>query len=237
MRRADRLFDIIQHLRTATGPVTAAALAAQFEVAIRTSYRDIATLQARRVPIEGEAGLGYVLRRGFDLPPLMFTTEEIEAIAVGARMLQRTGDAGLQGAADSVLSKLSVVLPAALRDSLAAPPVYVSTQGAPAPPVADLAAIRAAIREERKLHIAYADEKGQRTQRTVWPIAVAYGIETTLVSAWCELRNDFRHFRADRIASMSVLDQRLPISGRSLMARWLETLTPAKTQSKAQPNT
>jgi predicted DNA-binding transcriptional regulator YafY len=233
MRRADRLFDIIQYLRTAHGPVTAATLAAEFEVAVRTVYRDIAALQARRIPIEGEPGLGYVLRRGFDLPPLMFTTDEVEAIVVGARMLRRTGDSGLQEAAESVLSKLAVVVPEALRESLAAPPVYVSTQGAPAPPVADLAAIRGAIRAERKLHIAYADEKGRRTQRTVWPIAVAYGIETTLLSAWCELRNDFRHFRADRIAAMAVLDQRLPVSGRNLMARWLETLTPAA----EQPNT
>ena len=148
-------------------------------------------------------------------------------------MLQRTGDSGLQEAAESVLSKLAVVVPEALRESLAAPAVYVSTQGAPAPPVADLNAIRAAIRAERKLHIAYADEKGRRTHRTVWPIAVAYGIEATMLSAWCELRNDFRHFRADRIAAMAVLDQRLPVSGRSLMARWLETLRPAS----AQPNT
>jgi predicted DNA-binding transcriptional regulator YafY len=231
MRRADRLFDIIQYLRTASGPVTAAALAAEFEVAARTIYRDIAALQARRIPIEGEPGLGYVLRRGFDLPPLMFTTEEIEAIAVGTRMLRRTGDAGLQEAAESVLSKLAVVVPEALRASLAAPPVYVSPQGAPPPPVADLTAIRAAIRAERKLRIGYADEKGQRTERTVWPIAVAYGIEATLVSAWCELRNDFRHFRADRIASMAVLEERLPVSGRSLMARWLETQRPTAAHS------
>jgi predicted DNA-binding transcriptional regulator YafY len=231
MRRADRLFDIIQYLRTARGPVTAATLAAEFEVGVRTVYRDIATLQARRIPIEGEPGLGYVLRRGFDLPPLMFTTDEVEAIAVGARMLRRTGDSGLQDAAASVLSKLAVVVPETLRDSLAAPPVFVSTQGAPSPPVADLAAIRGAIRAERKLHIDYADEKGRRTQRTVWPIAIAYGIEATLVSAWCELRNDFRHFRADRISAMAVLEQRLPVSGRTLMARWLATLGPP------QPNT
>ncbi|MBV8534960.1 MAG: YafY family transcriptional regulator [Alphaproteobacteria bacterium] len=230
MRRAGRLFDIIQYLRTARGPVTAASIAEHFEVGVRTVYRDIAALQARRIPIEGEPGLGYVLRRGFDLPPLMFTTEEVEAIAVGARMLRRTGDAGLQEAAVSVLSKLAVVVPDALRDSLAAPPVYVSPQGAPEPPVADLAAIRAAIRAECKLHIDYADEKGHRTQRTVWPIAVAYGIETTLVSAWCELRSDFRHFRADRISAMAVLDQRLPVSGRTLMARWLETLAPPQPQ-------
>lgn len=226
MRRSDRLFDIIQRLRTATKPVTAAALAEEFEVAVRTIYRDIATLQARRVPIEGEAGIGYLLRRGFDLPPLMFTTEEIEAIAVGTRMLTRTGDPGLQQAAGSVLSKLAVVVPEALRNFLTAPPFWVSTHGAPVPPVADLAEIRTAIRQERKLRIAYADEHGRQTQRTVWPIAVAYGVETTLVSAWCELRSDFRHFRTDRISSLAVLEQTLPVSGRALMARWLATLGP-----------
>ncbi len=111
MRRADRLFDIIQTLRTAQAPVTAESLAKHLEVTVRTVYRDIATLQARRVPIEGAAGIGYVLRRGFDLPPLMFSTEEIEAIAVGMRMLRRTGDAGLQAAAETVLSKVTVACP------------------------------------------------------------------------------------------------------------------------------
>ena len=221
MRRADRLFDIIQILRTAAGPVTASAIAAKLEVTVRTVYRDIATLQARRVPIEGAAGLGYVLKRGFDLPPLMFTAEEIEAIAVGARLVGRTGDPGLREAAASVLSKVTAVLPEGLRDYLAAPPFFVSGHGAPVPPVADLSAIRAAIRDERKLAIAYADEKGNRTERTVWPIAVAYYVEATLLGAWCELRHDFRHFRMDRILSLAVLDERFPVSGRTLMGQWL----------------
>jgi len=112
MRRADRLFDIIQSLRTATHPVTAAALAERLEVTVRTIYRDIAALQGSRVPIEGAPGLGYVLRRGFDLPPLMFTAEEADAIAVGVRLLRRLRDAKLQRAAESVLAKLTVVVPA-----------------------------------------------------------------------------------------------------------------------------
>src|ERR1700758_2050275 len=123
MRRSDRLFDIIQRLRIARHPVTAAALAEDLEVTVRTVYRDIATLQARRVPIEGAAGIGYMMRRGFDLPPLMFTTEEIEAIAVGARLVARTGDPGLQDAAESVLSKVTVVLPEWLRGQLASAPI------------------------------------------------------------------------------------------------------------------
>lgn len=221
MRRADRLFDIIQILRTAGGPVTAAALAAELEVTPRTVYRDVATLQARQVPIEGAPGLGYVLKRGFDLPPLMFTAEETEAIAVGARLLRRTGDPGLRAAAESVLSKVMVALPEALRSYLAAPPFYVSDHGAPVPPAADLSMIRAAIREERKLRIAYADEHGNRTERTIWPIAVAYYVEATLLSAWCELRSDFRHFRTDRILSAATLEDSFPVCGRTLMTQWL----------------
>src|SRR5262245_11740703 len=135
------------------------------------------TLQARRVPIEGAAGVGYVLRHGFDLPPLMFTTEDIEAIAVAMRMLRRTGDVGLQAAAETVLSKVTVALPDALRAHLTEPPVFVSRHGAPTPLVADLAAIRAAIRGERKLRVAYGDEKGACTERTIWPFAIAYFAE------------------------------------------------------------
>src|SRR5437879_5553550 len=120
MRRADRLFDIIQNLRTALHPVTAAALAEKLEVTIRTIYRDIAALQGSRVPIEGAPGLGYVLRRGFDLPPLMFTTEEADAIAVGARLVRRLRDPKLLEAAESVLAKLSAVVPQALQSQLVA---------------------------------------------------------------------------------------------------------------------
>ena len=188
MRRADRLFDIIQRLRTARGPMTAATLAEELEVTVRTVYRDVATLQARRVPIEGAAGVGYLLRRGFDLPPLMFTIEEIEAIAVGARLVSRTGDPALQDAAESVLSKVTVVLPERLRQQLAAAPFFVSASGAPVAARVDLAEVRQAIRDERKLWIAYADEKGTRSERVIWPIAVAYYVQATLVGAWCELR-------------------------------------------------
>jgi predicted DNA-binding transcriptional regulator YafY len=220
LRRADRLFDIIQLLRTASGPVTASALAAKLEVTPRTVYRDIATLQARRIPIDGAPGLGYVLRRGFELPPLMFTSEEIEAILVGARLLSRTGDVGLQDAAARVLSKVEVILPETLRDYLASPIAFVSPHGAPA--VGDLSDIRTAIRAERKLRIDYADEQGRSTSRTIWPFALAYYLEATVISAWCELRDDFRHFRADRVRSLAMLDEGFPVPGRTLTADWLK---------------
>src|SRR5215472_13401148 len=177
MRRADRLFDIIRILRAARRPVTAAALADELEVTPRTVYRDIATLQARRVPIDGAAGLGYVLRRGFELPPLMFTEEEAEAIAVGLRLLRRTGDPGLAAAARTVVAKLASVIPEGMRAHLTAAPLHVSARGASAPTAIDLSAVRAAIRSARKLRIDYIDRKGAASSRTVRPIAVEYYVE------------------------------------------------------------
>ena len=219
MRRSDRLFDIIQHLRTVSRPTTAATLAAELEVTPRTIYRDIATLQARRVPIEGAAGVGYVLRKGFDLPPLMFTVEEIEAIAVGARMVRRLRDPKLQEAADSVFSKVTVVLPEALRAQLVSAPIYVS-EGSNASPGVDMSELRGAIRDSRKVHIAYADEGGRRSHRTIWPIAMAYYVDVTLIGAWCELRADYRNFRVERIASSTVLAEHFTQDNGRLFAEW-----------------
>jgi predicted DNA-binding transcriptional regulator YafY len=220
MRRSDRLFDIIQRLRTAQRPVTAAMLAANLEVTPRTIYRDIATLQARRVPIDGEAGIGYVLRKGFDLPPLMFTADEVEAIAVGARLVRRLRDPKLQEAAESVYAKVTVVLPEALRTNLASPPIFVSPGDAVEAKGVDLAELRSAIRNSRKVYIAYADEKGRRTNRTIWPIAMAYYVDVTLVGAWCELRKDYRNFRVERIASSRVLDEHFDQDNGRLFAEW-----------------
>jgi len=220
MRRSDRLFDIIQRLRVARGPVTAAALAAALEVTPRTVYRDIAVLQARRVPIDGEAGVGYILRKSFDLPPLMFSVDEVEAIAVGARLVRRLRDPKLQEAADSVLAKVTTALPEALRAALAAPPIFVSPGDTTPAEGVDLAGLRAAIRDSRKLHIAYADERGRRTNRTVWPIAMAYYVDVTLVGAWCELRADYRNFRVERILSSRVLDEHFDQDNGRLFAEW-----------------
>ena len=220
MRRADRLFDIIQALRGAKRPMTAAALAETLEVTPRTIYRDIAALQASRVPIEGEPGIGYVLRHSFDLPPLMFTLEEVDAIAVGARLVRRIRDKTLQRAAETVLSKVTSIVPEAMRDQVAAPALYIAEGSAPLPGL-DLAMVRNAIRETRKLRIAYSDEQGRRTIRVIWPIALAYYVDVTLIAAWCELRSDYRHFRADRIADAKPLQARYPADNGKLMAAWL----------------
>jgi len=221
MRRADRLFDIIQSLRTATHPVTAAALAERLEVTVRTIYRDIAALQGSRVPIEGAPGLGYVLRRGFDLPPLMFTAEEADAIAVGVRLLRRLRDAKLERAAESVLAKLTVVVPAPLQSHLVSAPVYVSDGSTPTPDGIDPADLRQAIHQARKVAITYIDENGRRTRRTIRPVAMAYYVDVTLLGAWCELRNDFRNFRVDRILGAEFLEDRFLAESGKLLAGWL----------------
>jgi predicted DNA-binding transcriptional regulator YafY len=221
MRRADRLFDIIRLLRAARRPMTAAALADELEVTPRTVYRDIATLQARRVPIEGAAGVGYVLRPGFDLPPLMFTAEELEAVALGVRLVRRTRDANLQAAADSVLTKVLGALPEALRGRIEEPHFYVSAGNTPSPEGIDQAAARRAVRETRKMRIAYSDQNGTRSTRVIWPLAMAYYVDATLIGAWCELRTDFRNFRVDRIVEAQVLDERFPADNGRLLGQWL----------------
>lgn len=221
MRRADRLFDIIQALRAAPRPLTASALAARFEVTPRTIYRDIAALQARRVPIEGAAGVGYVLRHGYDLPPLTFTIDEIEAIAVGVRMVRRLRDDALRLAAEDVLSKLTVAVPEAMRQALAAPPIWVSEGIAQRPTGIDPAELRSAIRARRKLRIGYVDENGKRSHRTIRPIAMVYYVDVTLIAAWCELRADLRHFRIDRIRTCAVLDDQFSQDAERLMKAWL----------------
>lgn len=220
MRRADRLFDILQILRVAAQPMTAATIAEQLEVTERTIYRDIASLQASRIPIEGARGIGYVLRKGFDLPPLMFTADEVDAIAVGARLVRRVRDPVLQKAANSVLAKVTTALPGVPRSGLLEAPFYVSSGDAEKPKGVDLAELRRAIRETRKVRIAYADAQGSRTDRIVWPVAMAYYVDVTVLGAWCELRNDFRHFRVERITASTILDSVFPTDGGRLMERW-----------------
>lgn len=234
MRRSDRLFDIIQRLRTAGRPVTAATLAAELEVTPRTVYRDIATLQARRVPIEGAAGIGYVLRQGFDLPPLMFTIDEVEAIAVGARLVQRLRDPKLQDAAEGVLGKVATVLPDRLRAHVVTPSIYISPGMAAEAQGVDIAEIRAAIRDSRKLYIVYADKDGQQTDRTIWPVAMAYYVDVTLVGAWCELRADYRNFRIERIVASRILEDRFDQANGRLFAEW-SALPKEKPDSLADP--
>src|SRR3954454_5218140 len=199
MRRADRLFQIIQILRRARGPLTAEAVAAELEVSKRTVYRDIADLMAQRTPIRGEAGVGYVLDRDFDMPPLMLTPDELEAAALGAQWVAGKGDAELALAARDLLAKIAAATPQRLRAFLLEPSVQA------APPLArdadglDIAAVRAAIRGGRKLRIRYRDEAGRVSERTIWPVMLGYVESALMLAAWCELREGFRHFRSERI--------------------------------------
>ncbi|MGN6777124.1 helix-turn-helix transcriptional regulator [Rhizobium sp.] len=199
MRKASRLFEIIQILRLAKRPVTAADIAARLEVTVRSVYRDIAALQAMRVPIEGERGIGYILRPGFDLPPLMFSIEEMEAIVLSLALLERTGDAELKQAAKRVTAKIAGAVPPPLRQTLDANALHAWGFAAPSAAAIDLSLVRRAIRDEEKLDLAYRDELGRPTERIIRPIALIYYSETANIVAWCELRQAIRNFRSDRI--------------------------------------
>jgi predicted DNA-binding transcriptional regulator YafY len=150
----------------------------------------------------------------------MFTADEIDAIAVGARMVRRLRDPGLQDAAESVLAKVTAILPDALRAGVVSAPFFVSDGDAETPAGVDLADVRRAIRETRKMRITYADAGGRRSERTIWPIAMAYYVDATLLGAWCELRADYRHFRVERIVASALLEEGFSTDGGKLMARW-----------------
>jgi predicted DNA-binding transcriptional regulator YafY len=230
MSRAERLLDLLQALRRRRRPVSAAKLAAELAVSERTIYRDITTLVGQGAAIEGEAGLGYILRPGFTLPPLMFSEEEIDALVLGLRWVALKGDAPLRAAAADVLAKVTDVLPAELREKADNSGLLVAPfTPAPALPSAlDVAALRRAIRSERRLHIAYADADGRASTRTVWPIALAFFEKTRVLAAWCETRQDFRHFRTDRILSADLGEETYPRRRRVLLAEWRrhEGITP-----------
>jgi predicted DNA-binding transcriptional regulator YafY len=224
MRRADRLFQIIQVLRRTRRPLTAAAIAAELETSMRTIYRDIAALIGQRVPIRGEAGIGYVLEGGFDLPPLMLTPDEIEAAVLGAQWVARRADPVLARAAQDFIAKIGAAVPERLRPYLiepagVAPPAW----NMPADAV-DMALVRTAIHGGRKIALRYRDEQGRETRRTVWPVTVGYFDTVRVLVAWCELRRDFRSFRTDRMAEATFLDERYPERPTALRAKWRRTL-------------
>lgn len=222
MSRSERLLDLLQILRRHRNPVAGQTLADELDISLRTLYRDIATLQAQGADIEGEAGLGYILKPGFMLPPLMFTEDELEALVLGSRWVAGRTDGELAFAARNALAKIANVLPQDLRDNLDANNLMVI----PGEPVAagpvDLAPIRRAIRAERKLDIKYRDERGADTQRIIWPFALGFFERVRVAVAWCELRQDFRNFRVDRIADLTVTETRYPKRRAALLKAWRE---------------
>lgn len=221
MRKASRLFEIIQILRLARQPVTAAEIAARLEVTVRSIYRDIAALQAMRVPVEGERGIGYILRPGFDLPPLMFSIEETEAVVLALALLERTGDQELKAAARRVGEKIAGAVPPPLRQTLSARALHAWGAAPPAPEGIDLAAVRRAIRDEEKLRIDYRDEYGRASERTIRPIALVYYSETANIVAWCEMRQAIRNFRADRVEAYAATGNHFRGEGDRLRQIWI----------------
>jgi predicted DNA-binding transcriptional regulator YafY/glutathione S-transferase len=223
MSRTLRLFEILQILRRRRRPVSGAELAREAGVSLRTLYRDIADLQSMGAEIDGESGVGYVLRPGFVLPPLMFSEEEIEALALGARWVARRTDKTLSAAARNAMAKIASVLPRGLRDRLEDEALLVGP-GWERPHAVELKMLRRALREERRLAIVYQDEKGARTERVVWPVALGFFDAARVLAAWCELRGDFRHFRADRIMSAEMLEARLPRRRKTLEKEWRQSM-------------
>ena len=220
MSRAERLLDLLQLLRRHRQPLSGAVIAADMGISLRTLYRDIATLQSQGARIDGAPGLGYVMKPGFTLPPLMFSADEVEALVLGSRWVVQRGDSRLATAARDALAKIAAVLPDGLRHELDTSALIV----APGEPIAagdaEVAAIREAIRFEHKLDIRYLDGAGQDSSRTLWPFALGYFDRARVLVAWCELRESIRHFRTDRIVGFAALGERYPRRRQALLKEW-----------------
>ncbi|MYN17535.1 HTH domain-containing protein [Rugamonas sp. FT107W] len=202
-------------------PVTAARLAEQLGVSERTIYRDIQTLSGLGAPLEGEAGVGYMLKAGFFLPPLMFGADELEALVLGARWVRRQGDEALAAAANNALAKIAAATPKDLRDDMAETSLWVPLgQDQDSASDVHVRPVREAIRYQHRLRMAYQDEHGKPSERVVWPFALAFLEGKRLLAAWCELRMAFRHFRIDRIAAVESLGQRYPARRSDLLKTW-----------------
>jgi len=222
MSRPLRMYEVIQLLRSAAKPMTAQEIGEALGVSKRTAYRDIAALQSMRVPIDGEAGVGYIMRPGFDMPPLAFSSVEIEAIVVGLALLRRTGDTGLQRAAQQVAAKINDVMPDKDKSLFAEETLHVSGWNAIPASTIEINCLRRAIRDEEKLHLAYIDAEENHTKRTVLPLAILYYIDVIILVAWCELRADFRHFRIDRLQEFKPAGEYFNGEGERLRQTWRE---------------
>lgn len=219
LRKAERLFEIVQLLRRENGPVSAQRIAQELGSSKRSVYRDVAALMAQDVPIRGEAGVGYVLEKGFDMPPLMLTSDELDAVVLGAHWVASRGEPDLAKASLNLLAKIEVVVPERLRGHVLEPvtgvaPVVAAQEGV------NSSMLRNAIRAHRKMTLQYEDDHGARTSRVIWPILLGYRDAGRILAAWCELRNGFRYFRTDRMISADRLEQRIPENARALRARW-----------------
>lgn len=233
MSRTERLLDLIQLLRRHRQPVSGAVLAGELQVSLRSLYRDIDTLRGQGAPIDGEAGVGYVLQPGFMLPPLMFSDEELEALMMGASLVRERADGALAQAAENAVSKIMAVLPDDARQAMqptswTVPPDHIERSGDN-----HLLAIRDAIRRERKITIQYRDMNGNETQRVIWPFLLAFFERVRVVVGWCELRQDFRTFRADRIVLLLSGNERYPRRRHALRKEWRLTAMDGKKNGEA----
>ena len=220
MRRADRMLRIIQILRRHRRPVTGGVMAREVEVSLRTLYRDIADLITDGVPVRGEGGIGYVLGEGYDLPPMMFKPDELEAIMLGLSWVKGRGDMTLQLAAQDVVAKIGTVLPEQMRPFFYDAPLFTPPNSSLPQDQVDIGQLRQAIRGQIKVQVHYADERGQLSERVLWPIAISYFDNQRIVVAWCELRQGYRHFRTDRISALTLLDAKYPERRLKLLAQW-----------------
>lgn len=219
MRKAERLFEIVQLLRLAREPISAQHIANELGSSKRSVYRDIAALKAQDVPIRGEAGVGYVLEKGFDMPPLMLTSDELDAAVLGAHWVASRGEPDLAKAALNLLAKIEVVVPERLRAHVLEPATSIAPV-VPAFEVVNSSSLRNAIRRHRKITLVYEDGSGGRTARVVWPILLGYRDAGRILAAWCELRSGFRYFRTDRMISADTIEQRIPENALALRTRW-----------------
>lgn len=220
MDKTERLFSIMDALRRHRRPITAAALAEEQNVSVRTLYRDIQTLIGLGAPIDGEAGVGYMLKPGFFLPPLMFSPEELEALVLGARWVETQPDDGLGAAARNALAKIATASPEDLRDRISDTALWPVAQWGQRRPIPVLGDIRLAMRQEKAVAIDYADEQGRPTTRTIWPVGLAFYEGKQTIAAWCLLRNDFRNFRTDRIVCLTITDERYGKRRSTLEKEW-----------------
>jgi len=223
MRRADRLFRIVQHLR-GRRLTTAAFLAERLEVSLRTIYRDVRDLSLSGVPVEGEAGVGYRLGADFDAPPLMFTLNEIEALAVGARMVEAWGGPVLADSARTAIEKIVAALPADRRAAVEKTRLYAPGFHVDGPTMRRLESVREAIGARRVLRLDYRDGGGKPSERNVWPLALYFWGRSWTLGAWCERREDFRNFRVDRIAALAKLERRYPDEAGKRLADFIRAM-------------
>ncbi len=219
MSRSHRLFDLMQVLRRHRGTVSGGVLARELGVSLRTIRRDIATLQSMGADLDGEAGVGYILRPGFLLPPLSFTEDELQALMAGAQWVSRQTDKALAHAVQNAIAKIDSVLPPDMRRALDDNAIFISRSSKDSSGL-DLAQVRRALREQRKMHIRYADQDGAVSERTVWPIMLGFIETRRFIAGWCELDREFRLFGSEHIVQVDFLDDRYPRNRRQLVKEW-----------------